>query len=382
MPSIRLKTKFVGVFYSETTNPQRTHNGRPDRAYKICWTEFGQKRWKTIGWASEGITAQLAHNERLSIISKHKQRGLAGSYAFDKVLFTDEAEAYFEDRRARGLYSSTDESRYKKHILPYFQHRKLSDIHAQMAGDFRRHILKNVPTPASQRKIFSVARAVIFFALKEHHWEGINAFSKAGGFKMPFEDNKSERYLTKEEATTLLDALLKVSPQLHDMALLSLTTGLRPTEVFGIKGNDLDIENNQIWITQKGHKRGCVKVPFEVMKRLTLYGRQGDEFIFPSRKGTRLSKVSATFDRVAKRIGLNDVNTPRHKKVIFHTLRHTFASWLAQQEDVSMQEIQQLMRHESIDMTFRYSHMQPNQGWKKAKRVYSILKDTPPHPEN
>jgi integrase len=236
--------------------------------------------------------------------------------------------------------------------------------------------LRRVDVPASQKKILGLVRAIIFFALKEHHWEGINVFSKAGGFKMPFEDNKSERYLTPEEAVALLTELQKASPQLHDMALLSLTTGMRVTEVFGVKANDLDIENNQIWITQKGHRRGCVRVPSAVMKRLVLYGRKGEELLFPSRKGTRLTKVSATFNRIAKRLGLNDDNTSSHKKVIFHTLRHTFASWLAQQDDVSMQDIQQVMRHDSIDMTSRYSHFKPNQGWAKARRVHTILTET------
>ena len=73
----RFRTRYIGVFCYDSTDPKRTYNGRPDRAFTICWSEFGKKRWKTIGWASEGISAQLASNERIAIISKGKQRGLA-----------------------------------------------------------------------------------------------------------------------------------------------------------------------------------------------------------------------------------------------------------------------------------------------------------------
>ncbi len=48
-------------------------------------------------------------------------------------------------------------------------------------------------------------------------------------------NNERLRFLTREEAKALLDDLEKRHPQLHDMALLSLRTGLRPTEIFKLR---------------------------------------------------------------------------------------------------------------------------------------------------
>ena len=45
--------------------------------------------------------------------------------------------------------------------------------------------------------------------------------------------------------------------------------------------------------------------------------------------------------------------------VTFHTLRHTFASWLVM-EGVRLFEVSQLLRHASIQMTERYAHLAPN----------------------
>ncbi len=42
--------------------------------------------------------------------------------------------------------------------------------------------------------------------------------------------------------------------------------------------------------------------------------------------------------------------------VTFHTLRHTFASWLVM-EGVRLFEVSQLLRHASIQMTERYAYL-------------------------
>ena len=48
----------------------------------------------------------------------------------------------------------------------------------------------------------------------------------------------------------------------------------------------------------------------------------------------------------------------RHK-VVFHTLRHTFASWLAM-AGTDIYRIKTLMRHKTITMTMRYAHLIPD----------------------
>jgi site-specific recombinase XerD len=53
---------------------------------------------------------------------------------------------------------------------------------------------------------------------------------------------------------------------------------------------------------------------------------------------------------------LNDgIEDPR-QKVVFYTLRHTFASWLALQGE-TIQTIAELLGHRSLAMTQRYAHL-------------------------
>jgi len=50
----------------------------------------------------------------------------------------------------------------------------------------------------------------------------------------------------------------------------------------------------------------------------------------------------------------------RRQKITFHTLRHTFASWLAMQ-GAPILTIKELLGHQSLAMTERYSHLSPDQ---------------------
>jgi integrase len=80
------------------------------------------------------------------------------------------------------------------------------------------------------------------------------------------------------------------------------------------------------------------------------------ECVFKAKSGRPIKCVSRTFDRVAGKIGLNNGIEDRRYKVVFHTLRHTFASWLALNGE-TIQTIAELLGHRTLAMTQRYSHL-------------------------
>ncbi|KUG30007.1 integrase [hydrocarbon metagenome] len=83
------------------------------------------------------------------------------------------------------------------------------------------------------------------------------------------------------------------------------------------------------------------------------------ELVFPSETGARIGQISQTFVKAIKALGLNDDVADSRQKVVFHTLRHTFASWLAEQ-GTDLYTIQQLMGHQSFAMVQRYAHLSPD----------------------
>ena len=79
-----------------------------------------------------------------------------------------------------------------------------------------------------------------------------------------------------------------------------------------------------------------------------------------------LDRVSKTFRRIADEMFNQGIEDPR-LRVCFHTLRHTFASWLVE-GGVSLYEVKELMGHADFSMTQRYSHLSP-EGLRSAVKI-------------
>jgi integrase len=98
---------------------------------------------------------------------------------------------------------------------------------------------------------------------------------------------------------------------------------------------------------------------------------RNSDLIFKDRNGGKIREVSTTFERVVKHIGFNKGMEDRQNKLVFHSLRHTFASWLALQGETLL-TIMELMGHRDIKMTMRYSHLIPDQ---KRAAVLKLAKN-------
>jgi integrase len=189
--------------------------------------------------------------------------------------------------------------------------------------------------------IFSFMRSSINRAIAIGLWTGNNPLSTKGGtWKMVKVNNKRLRFLTPEEAKNLLADLRLRNPQLHDMALLSLKTGLRATEIFKLKGQDVDANAGILHIIAKGGSRMPVRIPQDMIALLKTYKRKPQDPIF-STPQTRAAfeKIPACFGNAVRKLKLAPENGDSLYAVTFHTLRHTFASWLAQSGKVTLMEL-------------------------------------------
>ena len=85
-----------------------------------------------------------------------------------------------------------------------------------------------------------------------------------------------------------------------------------------------------------------------------------NDLIFKDRwhKG-QIKAVSNTFENAVTELGFNKGVEDQRQKVVFHTLRHTFGSWLAIQ-GTPILTIKELMGHKSLSMTERYAHLTPD----------------------
>ncbi len=81
--------------------------------------------------------------------------------------------------------------------------------------------------------------------------------------------------------------------------------------------------------------------------------------VFPSQKGKKIPQISKSFARAVDELGLNNGVTDRRDRVVFHTLRHTFASWLVENGE-NLYTVKELLGHSTLQMTERYAHLGDN----------------------
>ncbi len=203
---------------------------------------------------------------------------------------------------------------------------------------------------------------------------------------MPKVYNRRERFLKAEEADILFAKLSKTSKTLHDISLTGLHTGMRASEIFRLKWGHIDLDNKLILVadSKPGPSRNAYMTEaLENMLRNRELGER-EENVFKSTNGKEITEISNSFVKVVNKLGFNNGITDARQKVTFHTLRHTFASWLALKGE-SLLTIKELLGHQTLAMTERYSHLMPDQKREAVKSVESVFRGVnglkPDHPD-
>jgi len=173
-------------------------------------------------------------------------------------------------------------------------------------------------------------------------------------------DNQRLRFLTHEEANSLLENIKGRSEQLYNICLLGLHCGLRAGEIFSLKWSNVDIEGKTINImdAKAGSRQAFMTEAVADIFKSLVPGKP-EELIFKDRNGKRIVEVSNSFNRAVDDLNLNEGITDRRQKLTFHSLRHTFASWLVMQ-GTPLYTVQKLMGHKTIALTERYAHLAPD----------------------
>lgn len=170
--------------------------------------------------------------------------------------------------------------------------------------------------------------------------------------KRPRRVKKTPVVLSQQEVALLINS----PSNLKHKTLLQLTyaTGLRRSEVLGIKLAYIDRARKVIKVNGKGNKQREVFMSDELLQLLEKYYKRyrPKTFLFESRLvGTPYSASSF------RNILINAIaKTKINKQVSPHTLRHTFATHMLER-GVNLRRLQQLMGHASMKTTSIYLHL-------------------------
>jgi len=372
-----VKTFFVGVRFRE--HETRKHGVRPDRYFCVRYKLDGKDKEEGLGWSSEGMTAQKAAEK----LAKLKEAQRTGEGCVTLAEKRKQAEARREQERqgeeARARDNITFAAYFANDYLPLARVTKKPESIRKTEEHVKNWLgpvvgrlpLKNIRQMHMQKVLLAMAGAgrsprsiqyvfATFRAIWNHARNNgfVQVQSPTKGVALPKVNNERKRYLTRPEADALLAELAERSPQTHDIALLSLHTGMRFSEVTGLTWGCVDLGKGRIDILNaKGEKDRSLPMTARVMALFaSMITGAPNELIFKSRVGGRIGKISKSFDLSVEKLGLNkDVDDPK-QIFSFHCLRHTCASWLIE-AGTDLYVVQKTLGHSTPVVTQRYSHV-------------------------
>jgi integrase len=235
------------------------------------------------------------------------------------------------------------------HLIPYFGKKQLNQI---TNLDIESYKSAKLQTGLSRKSVNNQLIVLNKCLRTARDWEVIVNIPKIKLLKV--EPQKID-FLSIDECQSLLD---NCNGQLKEMILLGLKTGLRFGELIALQWTDINFQSRLLTV-QKSISRGQMGSPKsnkirhipllnDVAEILTARA-ESNGFIFSN--NTEPLVQCACIQRLHKtceRAGL--------RKIGWHTLRHTFASHLAQ-NGVSILVIKELLGHADIKTTMRYSHL-------------------------
>lgn len=380
----RYSTQFDGVAYRE-----RTRNGKPERYYILRYRLHGKQYEERVGWSSEGWTARRC-NDLLRVLRANQSIG-QGPQTLTEMRAAKAAEREQAAMQQAEPQLMTLGVWLLDHYVPSRRNRRAGRTVSNDEG--RARIIAAQPigglplaaiTPADVQGLLDTLRAAgrrdgtlyQYFALIRHAFnqamrasiDGEPVFAgdnPTSGVDFRQSPNARLRFLSREE----IDRLVQVMEahgytDLRDATLLSLHTGLRMGELLRLEWHDVDLAHGHLHVragadTKPGGMVPLNRIAAEVFTRRRKRSRYGVLVFPPVRRGLQRGNLSHLFRQVVDEVGLNNGATNARQRIVFHSLRHTFASWLAL-AGVDLYRIKALMRHRSIEMTQRYAHLLPD----------------------
>jgi integrase len=164
------------------------------------------------------------------------------------------------------------------------------------------------------------------------------------------------RFLSVEERKRLNSALAnKSTPDyLCGMVRVSLNTGLRRGELFGLAWNNVDLRQKVLTVdsvTSKSTRTRHVPLNGSALAALKDWKpKHAHGLVFPGRGG-KFWTVKKAWASLLKLAEVKDFR--------WHDMRHDFASRLVM-GGVDLNTVRELLGHDRIDTTLRYSHLAPS----------------------
>jgi integrase/recombinase XerC len=207
--------------------------------------------------------------------------------------------------------------------------------------------------PNSLQRWLSSCRSLFRYLTREGQLE----HDPAAGVRGPKVRRKLPQVLDTDEAAALVETDSGGSLATRDRAMLELfySSGLRLSELIGLRWIDLDLEEGHVRVLGKGNKTRIVPVGRQAVAALLALAASGDgrpeSPVFTGRNGAPIGAraVQARMKTLAMQQGIA-------KRIHPHLLRHTCASHVLESSG-DLRAVQEMLGHADIATTQIYTHL-------------------------
>jgi integrase len=245
----------------------------------------------------------------------------------------------------------TNISIFKNHLLPEYKNAPMDKI--TKASIMKLHsdmVQKKHLAPATANKVLIFLSHAFNVAI-DLELNGIT-HNPASKIKPYILNNAKERYITKAEASRLLEAINNAEQNIHLKYIIPMLilTGARRGEVLRAKHEDFNL-NQMTWTipTSKNGKKRILPITPQLLELYKSIPKDDTPYLFASAKTKKpYITIYSSWNSARVKAGLRDVR--------MHDLRHSFASALVN-SGRSLYEVQTLLGHSTSMMTQRYAHL-------------------------
>lgn len=329
--------------------------GKKGTKYYIVYRLNGRQKWKSVG-----NTYAVAKLKLKEFEYKLETRDFEDWLKRDKPIpfsrFVNERYLpWMETRRERNTYLSAIYS--CKHLIKFFKETPLSRLDNKMIEEYIKQ-RKNKVKPRTVNIELTCLGHIFKRAIEEKYYFKENPFNRIEKLKVP---RKNPRFLSPEEMQKLWK---NATPWTRIFIVVASHSGMRAGEVSNLRWYDIQWNRNiiQVKLTKTNRER---EIPMDTILRKTLLWFKENyidfrrmiviprtpaqmEYVFCDINGKKIYKFHKAFNRAKEKAGL--------KNITVHTLRHTYASHLAN-KGIPLLTIRELLGHTDIKTTTIYSHL-------------------------
>jgi integrase/recombinase XerD len=215
-------------------------------------------------------------------------------------------------------------------------------------------------TATSQARILSGVKAFFRYLIMENLLND----NPATLLEAPRTSRKLPDVLSVQEIDQLIQAIDRSKPEgERNRAMLETlySSGLRVSELVGLKISNLFLDTGFMRITGKGDKERLVPIGSVAQKHIELYRdtvrchikpvKGQEDILFLSQRGKGISRIMVF--TIIKRLA---IISQIRKQISPHTFRHSFATHLIE-GGADLRAVQEMLGHASITTTEIYTHL-------------------------